>query len=627
MLVEVASGRKNLVQWDWASSFNFYEEQFPLTDAKEQAGSEPSGTRPVESEDVSGKDFGSGPKPSLADTQPGSDFWGTVIPTGALLAGRYRIDHFIARGGMGEVYAAHDCVLAEGIALKTVTGTSSGDMGALSALRAEVTLSRKISHPNVCRMHDIGVHVSQAAPQLTFLTMEYVDGESLGARVGREGAIPEVEAARLLAGILMGLQAAHDAGVLHRDLKSDNVMLRHRPGADSMPVIMDFGLASALSPNSSRVSSEQAMVGSLAYMAPEQVQGDALRVATDIYSVGVIFFEMLTGQLPFKASSPALAALKRLHEPAPRVRSIDPRISPTLDRILAKALQHRPQDRYPSARAMYSELTEYLERGEQPAPDTADAVPESSAPGSDPTDEETTLVTGRAYGSAPSPRRPSEAALSPRRKSDAPPPSVDNSLPVLAATAPPTRPTRPRRLIGLAVVAGAAVGLVLLTLALPSRKAETVESASMPTIGISERPGAVLTAPEVRRDVNERPVFIPELRAPTEIVEAASAHPSSVPPSASIASGAPAATGTTVSGASPATSAKKVQPPPGLMRPPGVGPTSGATTHVTPAASAAPTPSAAPAPSAPRGTNPELAYPPGVKRPAPLRPTDAPGVQ
>src|SRR5690606_5938109 len=146
--------------------------------------------------EVSGSEFGSGPKPSsYADTQPGTDYRGTAIPTGALLAGRYRIDHFIARGGMGEVYAAHDCVLNDRIALKTVTGTSSGDMGALAALRAEVTLSRKISPPNVCRMHDIGVHVSQVAPQLTFLTMEYIDGESLGARVTREGAIPEAEAA------------------------------------------------------------------------------------------------------------------------------------------------------------------------------------------------------------------------------------------------------------------------------------------------------------------------------------------------------------------------------------------------------------------------------------------------
>src|SRR5690606_41510969 len=114
-------------------------------------------------------ELGSGPKPSSkADTQPATDDRGTAMPTGAWLAGRYRSDRSIARGGMGEVYAAHGCVLNDRIALKTVTGTSSGDMAALAALRAEVTSSRKISHPNVCRMHDIGVHVSQVAPQLTF---------------------------------------------------------------------------------------------------------------------------------------------------------------------------------------------------------------------------------------------------------------------------------------------------------------------------------------------------------------------------------------------------------------------------------------------------------------------------
>lgn len=593
-----------------------------MTDAKEQTGSEPSGTRPVENE-VSGSEFGSGPKPSsYADTQPGTDYRGTAIPTGALLAGRYRIDHFIARGGMGEVYAAHDCVLNDRIALKTVTGTSSGDMGALAALRAEVTLSRKISHPNVCRMHDIGVHVSQVAPQLTFLTMEYIDGESLGARVAREGAIAEAEAARLLAAILRGLQAAHEAGVLHRDLKSDNVMLRLRPNAEPAPVIMDFGLASALSPNSSRVSSEQAMVGSLAYMAPEQVQGDALRVATDIYSVGVIFFEMLTGQLPFKASSPALAALKRLHEPAPRVRSIDPRISPVLDRILAKALEHRPQDRYQSAGAMLRDVLEFLERGDEAElsdrPSSVDPSVSSDhhsakeSPTPDFSADETTLVTGRSYRSTPI-----------STKSE-PPPSVDNSLPVLAATPSPITSRRPRRIVGLSMVAVAAIGLVVLLVRAPlGRQSEQPAATGAPvTLGIGvPNPPSVATSSLLRPEMNSA-----SQHAPTELV----ASPSAASATASESTAAPG--GSSAVGLEPRVPAPSVAAPgSALLRPPSPAvaskreartPTTSATV-----ASAAPAPSDPPASSVPRSSNSAgLVYPPGVKKPVLLQPAVAPDV-
>ncbi len=579
-----------------------------MTDAKEQAGSEPSGPRPVEVEAGGRDEFGSGPKPSsYADTQPGADYRGTAIPPGALLAGRYRIDHFIARGGMGEVYAAHDCVLADRIALKTVTGTSSGDMGALAALRAEVTLSRKISHPNVCRMHDIGVHVSQVAPQLTFLTMEYIDGESLGARVAREGAIEEREAARLLSGILMGLQAAHEAGVLHRDLKSDNVMLRLRPNADPSPVIMDFGLASALSPNSSRVSSEQAMVGSLAYMAPEQVQGDALRVATDIYSVGVVFFEMLTGQLPFKASSPALAALKRLHEPAPRVRSIDPRLSVKLDRILAKALQHRPQDRYQSARAMLQDVTDFLQHGDTGEPSDRPSISvtseRSSEPRTDPMPlsefdaDETTLVTGRAHRSEPATPRA-------RAKSE-PPPSVDHSLPVLAATAPPARERRPRRLAGLLFVGAAAAAVVLLVVAGRLARKDPSGNGSGATgtigIGVPNTPPADVVA-RMRSSVNTAVSPV----SPADVVTAGAG---------SVTAPEPTSASAPVVASSPP---KRVASPKTSPARPAAAPTAATTVAANPAPTVG---------GAATESSVGLVYPPGIKKPAALQPTGTPSVQ
>jgi serine/threonine protein kinase len=606
-----------------------------LTDAKVQGGGESSGPPDAQMDERSGSGFGSRPKPqSFADTQPANTFWGTVIPPGFLLAGRYRIDHFIARGGMGEVYAAHDCVLADKIALKTVTATASGDVEAINALRAEVTLSRKISHPNVCRMHDIGVHVSPDAPQLTFLTMEYVDGESLGARLLREGAIPEAEAARMLSGILAGLQAAHDAGVLHRDLKSDNVMLRSRPNSEPTPLIMDFGLASALSPNSSRVSSDHAMVGSLAYMAPEQVQGDALRVVTDVYSVGVIFFEALTGQLPFKATSPALAALKRLHEPAPRVRSVDPRISQELDRIVAKALQHRPQDRYPSARAMHQELLEYMGLGEQSRLGLiggagADVGPwRDSSPSGELAEDDTTLVSGR------SPRRVRLSA-----PPDRAPVSEDSSLPVLAATAPPVRARRRHRMRHVAVFGAVTASAFVLTAGLWLRRGEEAPASnSVPlTIGGGGgNPTPLQASSAGRSSMLDTHVLEAPREAPEEVASTSAqvGRPLVVAPS----TGAPSKSAGPPHGASLASAEVATRSPPlvpaGARKPggraaPGLAEPSKAQA---PVASVSPTTHLQSGSSQPNGAptsggNPELVYPPGLKRPSSLRPRDEPNVQ
>lgn len=569
---------------------------------------------------------------SLADTEPGAEGWSVLIPTGVLLSGRYRIDSFIARGGMGEVYAAHDCVLGDRIALKTVTATSSGDVGSLAALRAEVTLSRKISHPNVCRMHDIGVHVTPSGPQLTFLTMEYIDGESLGARLLREGAVPEAEAVRLISGILAGLQAAHDAGVLHRDLKSDNVMLRNRPGNEPTPVIMDFGLASALNPNSSRVSGEQAMVGSLAYMAPEQVQGDSLRVVTDVYAVGVVFFEMLTGQLPFKASSPALAALKRLQEPAPRVRSIDPRISPELDRILAKALQHRPQDRYPSAWAMHQELLEFTGRGETGAPgDSGRAA--SGATLAEFGADEATLVTGRSpHSSGPV-----------RLVRDAPADSVDRSLPVVAATAPPARSRRPRRMAGV-VVLGTLIAAMLLVMVVIGGRPSAERPESSVSVSIGEGPGqasAPALGPSVvlgpKDKATSRDDALPGHGLPSHsgpspassasLGQAATSSPAATTPilpapvstQRSIVRKPPtvntATQMNTATQVSTATQARQLQRP----QAPGPGNTAQSAAIGGPVAPSTFSPPAALSPR-PSGTSSELVYPPGAKRPGVLRP-------
>ena len=286
--------------------------------------------------------------------------WNTTFQPGTLVGRRYLIRQFIARGGMGEVYEAFDRDLNERVALKTVTSTACDNPNAVRRLKAEVQLARRVGHPNVCRIYDFGTHVmAESGAQISFLTMEFVDGETLGQRVRLAGALPVEEARELGRAMLLGLRAAHDAGVLHRDLKSDNVMLRAADGDECSPVILDFGLARALDEDSRNASaSNPNLVGTFGYIAPEQLEGRPHSTASDVYSFGVVWFEMLTGELPFESSSsPALAALERLQRPAAPPSSKNPFVPSELDAIVLGCLRRSPKDRFRTAGEVLSELS------------------------------------------------------------------------------------------------------------------------------------------------------------------------------------------------------------------------------------------------------------------------------
>jgi serine/threonine protein kinase len=278
--------------------------------------------------------------------------WNTTFQPGTLVGHRYLIRHFIARGGMGEVYEAFDRELQERVALKTVTSTASDSAGAVRRLKAEVQLARRVSHPNVCRIYDFGTHLmAETGTQISFLTMEFVDGSTLGQRLRLTGPLPVDEARALGRELLSGLSAAHTAGVLHRDFKSDNVMLRDEPGGGCSPLILDFGLARALGDGSrSGSASTPNLLGTFSYIAPEQLQGRPHTTASDIYSFGLVWFEMLTGELPFQSpSSPVGAALARLQEPAVAPSSKNPAVPRDLDAIVLRCLRRSPKDRYKTA--------------------------------------------------------------------------------------------------------------------------------------------------------------------------------------------------------------------------------------------------------------------------------------
>jgi tetratricopeptide (TPR) repeat protein len=290
----------------------------------------------------------------------GSSGYRALFSPGDEIAGRYRIIRFIANGGMGEVYEAQDRELSERVALKTVRPDLARDERALERFRREIQLSRRVTHPNVCRIFDLFHHASGAA-DVTFLTMELLAGETLAEKILRDGPLGTAAALPLARQMAAALDAAHRAGIVHRDFKSANVMLVPDPRDPEglRAVVTDFGLARLHGGSSAGDSlTGTGVVGTPAYMAPEQVEGGAITGAADIYALGIVLFEMVTGVRPFSGDSPLSTAVKRLREPPPSPRSIVPSLDPAWDAAILRCLARRPEDRFASAGDLAAALEE-----------------------------------------------------------------------------------------------------------------------------------------------------------------------------------------------------------------------------------------------------------------------------
>jgi hypothetical protein len=281
---------------------------------------------------------------------------------GTVLAERYRIVTLLGRGGMGEVYRAEDLKLGNVVALKFLPASLQNDPASLVGFHAEVRNARQVSHPNVCRVYDIG-----QVNGLHFLTMEYIDGEDLASLLRRIGRLPADKALETAHQICAGLAAAHDCGLLHRDLKPGNIMLDGRGRVR----ITDFGLA--LSHQDATGRSETA--GTPAYMAPEQIGKGEASVRSDIYSLGLVIYELFTGRLPYQASS--FIEWRRAHlESAPRtpssfVKDIDPLVESAILRCLQKDPALRPSSvrQVEAAFPGGDPLAAALAAGETPSPE------------------------------------------------------------------------------------------------------------------------------------------------------------------------------------------------------------------------------------------------------------------
>jgi serine/threonine protein kinase len=293
----------------------------------------------------------------------------TFLRVGQIVAGRYRIVRQIARGGMSEVYEVEDNLVREHVALKILRRKTAADPDAAERFRREILLARRITHPNVCRIFEAGVHES-----VPFLTMELLPGENLLQLVGRVGPMLPSDALPILEQVCTALTAAHQAGVVHRDLKSSNILLVPAAGGARgfRAVITDFGVARALQPDldASILTNTGMLVGTPAYMAPEQVEGKAITERTDVYALGVVMYEMLTAELPFTGANPLATAELRLKKAPRPPTDIIPMLELRWERTILRCLMLRPEDRFQTP----AEVLESLRSGHVTAEMDEDAT-------------------------------------------------------------------------------------------------------------------------------------------------------------------------------------------------------------------------------------------------------------
>ncbi len=285
---------------------------------------------------------------------------------GEKIAERYRVVRFLARGGMGEVYEVEDQELRERVALKSVRGDVSRDNLAIERFRREIQLARKVTHPNVCRIFDVAFHSGTI-----FLTMELLEGETLAQRLRRAGPMSTEEALPVVRQIAEALHAAHQAGIVHRDLKPGNVVLSEARGTPRA-VVTDFGLARLESgEDAMTLTAHAGVVGTPAYLAPEQVEGKEITGAVDIYALGIVLYEMLTGTVPFVGESALSVAVRRLQERPASPRVHVPGLDARWESAILRCLERDPAARFHSAPEVVQFLTGPVvapKAEEEPAP-------------------------------------------------------------------------------------------------------------------------------------------------------------------------------------------------------------------------------------------------------------------
>jgi serine/threonine protein kinase len=273
------------------------------------------------------------------------------LERGTTFARRFEIIEEIGKGGMGTVYKAYDSKIREVVALKLLKPEIASDLEVIERFRNEIKLARQVSHRHVCRMYDLGEEWLSI-----YISMEYVPGEDLKRFIHRAGHLNEAKAVDLAKQILEGLVEAHRLGVIHRDLKPQNIMIDR----DGNAKIMDFGIARSL--HTKGVTGAGVIIGTPEYMAPEQAEGRDVDHRADIYALGAILFEMVTGRVPFEGETPLSIVLKHRSEPPVDPQTINAQLSKGMSRVILKCLEKSRERRYQSAAAVIEDLAN-VEKG------------------------------------------------------------------------------------------------------------------------------------------------------------------------------------------------------------------------------------------------------------------------
>ena len=278
---------------------------------------------------------------------------------GQILAERYHVIKKLGEGGMGQVYLAEHVKMGRRSAIKVMNPAMVHDPDAVARFNREAANASRITHPHVCAIYDFG----ESADGLIYLAMEFIEGEPLTDLLAREGALPAPRAGRIFLQTADALQAAHDLGIVHRDLKPDNIMLaRGRSGGDVVKVV-DFGIAKAVGGDASqKVTKTGLVIGTPEFMSPEQLSGDSVDVRSDLYSLALVLYNMLTGRLPFEATTVQETMVKRLtDDPLPLARARpDLHFPPGLQACVDAALARSPTDRYQHVSKFASDVADVL---------------------------------------------------------------------------------------------------------------------------------------------------------------------------------------------------------------------------------------------------------------------------